>query len=67
MRILETLLSRRWILKSQDRELYYQVKDEIGSVKKFLTEKLCYQVIVNPYLVKVEKLPSKPENCMGIT
>ena len=38
MRILETLLSRRWILKSQDRGLYYQVKDEIGSVKKFLTE-----------------------------
>ena len=67
MRILETLLSRRWILKSQDRELYYQVKDEIGSVKKFLTEKLGYQVIVNPYLVKVEKLPAKPENWMGIT
>lgn len=67
MRILETLLSRRWILKSQDRGLYYQVKDEIGSVKKFLTEKLGYQVIVNPYLVKVEKLPAKPENWMGIT
>lgn len=66
MKTLEILLERRWILKSKDRELYYQVRDEIGKVKKFLTEKLGYQVIVNPYLVKVEKMPAKPENWMGI-
>lgn len=42
MKALETLLSRRWILKSRDRDLYYQVKDEIGGVKKFLAEKLGY-------------------------
>lgn len=66
MRALEILLSRRWILKSKERELYYQMKDEIGNVKKFLMEKLGYQVIVNPYLVKVEKMPAKPENWMGI-
>ncbi|MDY3919726.1 MAG: TIGR02678 family protein [Candidatus Limivivens sp.] len=66
MNTLEVLLSRRWILKARERELYYQVKDELGTVKKFLMEKLGYQVIVNPYLVKVEKLPAKPENWMGI-
>ena len=66
MNELETLLERRWILKSKERELYYQIKDELGSVKKFLTEKLGYQVIVNPYLIKVEKMPAKPENWMGI-
>lgn len=66
MRTLEILLERRWILKSRDRELYYQIRDELGSVKKFLTEKLGYQVIVNPYLIKVEKMPAKPENWMGI-
>ena len=66
MNALEILLSRRWILKSRDRELYYQVKDELGSIKKFLTEKLGYQVIVNPYLIKAEKMPAKAENWMGI-
>lgn len=66
MKALEVLLSRRWILKSRERELYYQMKDELGSVKKFLMEKLGYQVIVNPYLVKVEKLPAKAERWMGI-
>ena len=66
MNALEILLGRRWILKSRDRELYYQVKDQLGVVKRFLTEKLGYQVIVNPYLIKAEKMPAKPENWMGI-
>lgn len=66
MNALEMLLGRRWILKSRDRELYYQVKDQLGAVKRFLTEKLGYQVIVNPYLIKAEKMPAKPENWMGI-
>lgn len=66
MNALEILLGRRWILKNRDRELYYQVKDQLGAVKRFLTEKLGYQVIVNPYLIKAEKMPAKPENWMGI-
>ena len=40
MRALEILLERRWILKSREKELYYQIKDELGTVKKFLMEKL---------------------------
>ena len=66
MNTLEILLDRRLILKSRDRELYYRIKDELGTVKKFLTEKLGYQVIVNQYLIKAEKLPASPENWMGL-
>lgn len=66
MNALEILLSKRWILKSRDRELYYQMRDEVGRWKKFLTEKLGYQIIVNPYLVKAEKLPARAERWMGI-
>lgn len=42
MNVLEILLNRRWILKSRDRELYYQVKEKLasGEEKKFLREKL---------------------------
>ena len=67
MNVLEILLSRRWILKSKDRELYYQVKDEVSKVKKFINEKLGYQLIVNPYLIKLEKTPAVSENWMGIS
>ena len=40
MNVLEILLNRRWILKSRDRELYYQVKEKLasGEEKKFLRE-----------------------------
>lgn len=69
MKVLEVLLNRRWILKSRERELYYQVKEALasGEEKKFLREKLGYQVLINPYMIKVEKLPAVPENWMGIT
>lgn len=57
MKVLEVLLNRRWILKSRERELYYQVKEALasGEEKKFLREKLGYQVLINPYMIKVEK------------
>ena len=68
MKVLEVLLNNRWILKSRDRELYYQVKEALasGEEKKFLREKLGYQVLINPYMIKVEKLPAAAENWMGI-
>ena len=57
MRVLEQLLNRRWILKSKEKELYYQVKEALasGEEKKFLSEKLGYQILVNAYMIKVEK------------
>jgi uncharacterized protein (TIGR02678 family) len=66
MQPIEVLLSRRWILKSREKELYYQMKDEVGKVRSFLTEKLGYPVIINQNLIKVEKIPASPENWMGI-
>ena len=69
MKVLEVLLNNRWILKSRDRELYYQVKEALasGEEKKFLREKLGYQVLINPYMSKVEKLPAAAETWMGIS
>lgn len=66
MKELELLLNRRWILKSEDKELYYKVRDSIGNIRKFATEKLGCQVIENSLLVKLEKIPSVPETFMGI-
>lgn len=66
MNVMEVLLSKRWIVKAKDKELYYRIKDELPSVKKFLSEKLGYQVIVNPYLIKLEKIPTVSQSWMGI-
>lgn len=66
MKPLEILLSKRWILKNREKELYYQIKDEIGKSRDFLTEKLGYQAIITPNLIKLEKIPSYAQNWMGI-
>lgn len=67
MRIIEELMNRRWILKSQDPQLYYEIKDNAKELKKKLQEKFGYALIINPYLVKLEKIPGKAEGWMGIT
>ena len=66
MRELEILLAKRWVLKSEDKELYYKVRDAIGEIRRFATDKMGCQVIENSLLVKLEKIPAIPESFMGI-
>lgn len=66
MEELELLLNKRWILKSEEKELYYKIRDSIGEIRKFATEKMGCQVIENSLLVKLEKIPAIPESFMGI-
>lgn len=66
MRELEELLNRRWILKSEEKELYYRVRDAIGEVRKFASEKMGCQVLENSLLVKMEKIPVVPKSFMGV-
>ena len=32
MKALEILFNRRWVLKSEDKDLYYQIRDAVGEV-----------------------------------
>lgn len=66
MNTLEELLNNRFIVKSVDRDKYYKIKDESVVYKKFFQEKLGYNLIINPYMIKLEKLPGKAEPSMGI-
>ena len=56
MNELEVLLGRRWILKSEDKELYYKVRDAVGELRKYSTDKLGCQIIDNSLLIKMEKI-----------
>lgn len=66
MKELEALIERRWVLKSQDKDLYYKIRDSLGEIRRFATDKLGCQVIENSLLVKMEKIPATAESCMGI-
>ena len=63
---LEVLLNRRWVLKAQDKELYYKIRDEIGEIRKFASDKMGCLITENSILVKMEKIPVFPESFMGI-
>ena len=63
---LEVLLNRRWVLKAQDKELYYKIRDEIGEIRKFAADKMGCLITENSILVKMEKIPVVPECFMGI-
>ncbi len=66
MKALEALLENFWIIKEEDRELYYQIRDESPSFRSFIEDKLGYKLIVTPYMIKLEKLPGRAEPWMGI-
>ena len=66
MKSLELLLEKKWIIKSVNKDLYYKIRDDLGEIRKFTTEKLGCQIIENSLLVKLEKIPAKPESFMGI-
>lgn len=66
MKELELLLNQRWVLKSENKELYYQLRDAIGDIRKYASDKLGCQVTENALMVKMEKIPVIPETFMGI-
>lgn len=66
MNELHELLSRRWVVRAKDKDLYYKLKDASGDLRKFLNEKLGYQMMITPNVIKVVKLPGYAEPWMGI-
>ena len=66
MNAVEILLSQRWVLRANQPDLYYQIKDEIGRYRRILMEKFGYTVLITPALVKLDKIPGQPEPWMGI-
>lgn len=63
----EILLTRRWIIKKEDRDLYYQIKDNAKELRKFFQEKFGYSLIVHQQYIRLDKVPDKAEPWMGIT
>lgn len=63
---LDILLENYWIIKDENRELFYELRDSLNDLKPILSNKLGYQVVNNSHIIKLEKIPGKPESWMGI-
>ena len=66
MNVFEELVNRKWILRSEDPDLYLKVKDSMKEVRNIFQEKFGYMLVLTPYLIKLEKIPGYVEEWMGI-
>jgi uncharacterized protein (TIGR02678 family) len=66
MKELDMLLENYWIIKDEDKETFYRIRDSISSLRPFISDKLGYQTIITPQIIKLEKIPGKSETWMGI-
>ncbi len=66
MEELKALLEHNFILKEEDRELFYLIKDNYRHFKPFIIEKLGYELLIRGDFIRLEKLPGKAEEWMGI-
>ena len=60
------LIERFWIVRTQDKELYYKTKNSLGTIRRFLTEQLGWNLVQNENILKLEKIPAHAESYMGI-
>lgn len=67
MNNIEVLLSKRWVLKRDDRERYYKIKDNIKELRNLFKDKVGYSLVSHPQYIRLDKIPGKPESWMGIT
>ena len=60
------LLENYIILKDNDKELYYDIKDNINDYMNMIKEYLSYKLIIKDNFIKLEKVPANPQVFMGI-
>ncbi|MFQ6791861.1 TIGR02678 family protein [Thomasclavelia sp.] len=67
MNTKEILLSKRWILKKDDSNMYYRIKDDAKNLKRLFQDNFGYPLISHQDFIKIDKIPGKAEPWMGIT
>lgn len=67
MTTFEKLLENYWFVRDIDQEEYNAIKQDLSNeTQDFIKNKLGYKLIVNPYVIKMEKIPGRPQSFMGI-
>lgn len=67
MTTFEKLLENYWFVRDIDVDIYNSIKKDLTEeIQDFIKNKLGYKLIVNPYVIKMEKIPGRPQSFMGI-
>ena len=63
---IRLLLENFWLTRDENREEYYEIKDNRLKIERFFSEKAGWKLIFNNRLTKLEKTPARAESFMGI-
>lgn len=63
---LRLLMEKFWILRLEEPELYQIVRERENMLKRYVDEKLGFDLIVHQHFIKLEKIPVEAKSWMGI-
>jgi len=63
---LRLLMEKFWILRLEEPELYQVVRERENMLKRYVDEKLGFDLIVHQHFIKLEKIPVDAKPWMGI-
>lgn len=62
---IHELLERFWVLRENDEDLFYQIKDNEVEIKNYFRENFRFRLISTHDLIKLEKIPLSTYRWMG--
>lgn len=66
MNSIQILMDRFWVTRRQDKELYYQIRRDLNTVRKFVQDYPGWRLLQNEQMIRIEKIPAHAESFMGI-
>src|SRR5690625_2491583 len=63
---LRLLMEKFWILRLEEPDMYQIVRERENMLKRYVDEKLGFDLISNQHFIKLEKIPVEAKSWMGI-
>jgi len=63
---LRLLMEKFWVLRKEEPEIYQIVHERENMLKRYVDEKLGFDLIVHQHFIKLEKIPVDAKSWMGI-
>ncbi|MFN3366742.1 MAG: TIGR02678 family protein [Exiguobacterium mexicanum] len=63
---LGILFEQFWVLRAEQPPIYQKIREREHQLKRYVTEKFGFDLIVHQHFIKLEKLPVDPKPWMGI-
>ncbi|WP_019413563.1 TIGR02678 family protein [Paenisporosarcina sp. TG20] len=63
---LGSLFEKFWVLRSNEPQLYQLIRDREHKLRRYISEKLGFDLVVHQHFIKLEKIPVEPQSWMGM-